>query len=91
MTRARRNFASTATQTTRPGAAATPDLFKQQLPLIREVLASLRIPMVELEGYEADDLLATLTKHAREEGCDVTSSPATAISFNWFVTASPSS
>ncbi|HSQ11419.1 MAG TPA: DNA polymerase I, partial [Candidatus Deferrimicrobium sp.] len=25
-----------------------------------------------LEGYEADDLLATLTKHAREEGCDVT-------------------
>ena len=54
------------------GRAATPDLFKQQLPLIREVLASLRIPMVELEGYEADDLLATLTKHAREEGCDVT-------------------
>jgi DNA polymerase I len=53
------------------GRAATPDLFKQQLPLIREVLASLRIPMVELEGYEADDLLATLTKHAREEGFDV--------------------
>jgi DNA polymerase I len=53
------------------GRAKTPDLFKQQLPLIREVLESLRIPMVELEGYEADDLLATLTKHAREEGCDV--------------------
>jgi DNA polymerase I len=53
------------------GRAATPDLFKQQLPLIREVLESLRIPMVELEGYEADDLLATLTKHAREEGCEV--------------------
>ena len=27
--------------------------------------------MVELEGYEADDLLATLAKHAREEGFDV--------------------
>ena len=53
------------------GRAATPDLFKQQLPLIRDVLESLRIPMVELEGYEADDLLATLTKHAREEGCEV--------------------
>ena len=53
------------------GRAATPDLFKQQLPLIREVLATLRIPMVELEGYEADDLLATLTKQAREEGCEV--------------------
>ena len=53
------------------GRAATPDLFKQQLPLIREVLGSLRIPTIELEGYEADDLLATLTKHAREEGCEV--------------------
>ncbi len=53
------------------GRAETPELFKQQLPLIREVLASLRIPMVELEGYEADDLLATLTQHAREEGCEV--------------------
>src|SRR5262245_12277129 len=53
------------------GRAATPDLFKQQLPLIRETLTALRIPMVELEGYEADDLLATLTKHAREERCEV--------------------
>ncbi|HSK31118.1 MAG TPA: DNA polymerase I [Candidatus Limnocylindria bacterium] len=53
------------------GRAAMPDLFRQQLPLIREVLENLRIPMVELEGYEADDLLATLTKHAREEGCEV--------------------
>jgi DNA polymerase-1 len=53
------------------GRAATPDLFKQQLPLIRDVLESLRIPTVELQGYEADDLLATLAKHAREEGCEV--------------------
>jgi DNA polymerase I len=53
------------------GRAETPDTFRQQLPLIREVLGSLRIPMVELEGYEADDLLATLTKHGRQEGDDV--------------------
>ena len=53
------------------GRAATPELFKQQLPLIREVVECLRIPMLELEGYEADDLLATLTRHAREEGCEV--------------------
>ena len=49
------------------GRAETPDTFRQQLPLIREVLGSLRIPMVELEGYEADDLLATLTKHFKQE------------------------
>src|SRR5215831_5506242 len=45
--------------------------FRQQLPLIREVLASLRIPMVELEGYEADDLLATLTKCFKQNGTEV--------------------
>ncbi len=53
------------------GRAETPDSFRQQLPLIREVLAALRIPMLELEGYEADDLLATLAKHCRTERCDV--------------------
>jgi DNA polymerase I len=53
------------------GRTAAPDLFKQQLPLIREVVETLRIPVAELEGYEADDLLATITKHARQEGCEV--------------------
>ena len=53
------------------GRAETPDLFRQQLPLIREILQALRIPMVELEGFEADDLLATLTKNCRTEGCEV--------------------
>src|SRR3970282_1130724 len=37
----------------KPGRAETPDLFRQQLPLIREVLEALRIPMLDLEGYEA--------------------------------------
>jgi DNA polymerase I len=53
------------------GRAETPDLFRQQLPLIREVLRALRIPIIALEGYEADDLLATLTKNCRGEGCEV--------------------
>jgi DNA polymerase-1 len=53
------------------GRAETPDTFRQQLPLIREVLGSLRIPMVELEGYEADDLLATLTKQCRQKGDEI--------------------
>jgi DNA polymerase-1 len=51
--------------------AETPDPFRQQLPLIREVLDALRISMVELEGYEADDLLATLASRAREKGNEV--------------------
>ncbi len=42
----------------------TPDQFSEQLPLIREVLQMLRVPIIELEGFEADDLLATLAKQA---------------------------
>src|SRR4029453_5302053 len=45
----------------------TPDDFSSQMPLVREVLASLRIPGVEVAGYEADDLIATLGREAREE------------------------
>jgi DNA polymerase I len=45
----------------------TPDDFSSQMPLVREVLAALRIPVVEVAGYEADDLIATLVGQAREE------------------------
>jgi DNA polymerase I len=53
------------------GRAEAPDIFRQQLPLIREVLETLRIPIVEVDGYEADDLIATLTKQCGVEGCEV--------------------
>jgi DNA polymerase I len=46
---------------------SSPDEFSSQMPLVREVLASLRIPVVEVAGYEADDLIATLVREAREE------------------------
>ncbi len=50
------------------GRSETPETLRQQLPLIRELLETLRIPVVELEGYEADDLLATLARRGREAG-----------------------
>jgi DNA polymerase I len=49
----------------------SPDEFSSQMPLIREVLAALRIPVVEVEGYEADDLIATLVGQARDEALPV--------------------
>jgi DNA polymerase-1 len=49
----------------------TPDDFSTQMPLVREVLAALRIPVVEVPGYEADDLIATLVKEAEAEGLSV--------------------
>jgi DNA polymerase-1 len=48
-----------------------PDSLREQFGLIREVLEKLRVPIVEVEGYEADDLLATLAKRAVEEGDEV--------------------
>jgi len=49
----------------------TPDEFKSQLPLIQEVLDALHIEHLELEGYEADDIIATLTTQAVDAGFDV--------------------
>ncbi len=53
------------------GRSKTPDEFKGQLSLVQEVLDALRIPYVEAEGFEADDVIATLTTQARELGHEV--------------------
>ena len=53
------------------GRKATPDVFKSQLPLIREVLAALEVPTIEIEGVEADDVIATLATRAAAQGTDV--------------------
>lgn len=49
-----------------------PDELKMQFPIIREVLSSMNVNIVEREGFEADDLLGTLAKKAEREGLDVT-------------------
>lgn len=49
-----------------------PQELKMQLPIIREVLSSMKVHIVELEGYEADDLLGTLAKKSEMLGYDVT-------------------
>ncbi|KAA3638863.1 MAG: DNA polymerase I [Armatimonadetes bacterium] len=48
-----------------------PDIFRSQVPLIKEVLEALKIPQVSVAGYEADDVIATLTKRGREFGYSV--------------------
>ena len=45
--------------------------FRGQLSLIREVLEALRIPSLSVEGYEADDVIATLTTQAAADGVQV--------------------
>lgn len=48
------------------------DELKMQLPIIREVLSAMGINIVEMEGYEADDLLGTLAKKSEKAGLEVT-------------------
>ncbi|MGH9779682.1 MAG: 5'-3' exonuclease H3TH domain-containing protein, partial [Candidatus Acidiferrales bacterium] len=50
--------------------APTPDDLKQQIPYIRRLCEAMRIPMLEYEGYEADDVIATLAKRAAAEGLE---------------------
>lgn len=49
----------------------TPDEFKSQLPLIQRMLDALNITWLHHEGYEADDIIATLATQANGEGMDV--------------------
>lgn len=51
--------------------AATPDEFRSQLSYINELVEALGIPFFAMEGFEADDILATLSTRAVQEGCEV--------------------
>lgn len=51
--------------------SASPQEFKGQVALIREVLDAMDVISLAIDGYEADDLLATLATSATDEGFDV--------------------
>ncbi len=64
----RKTFRSEEYAEYKAGRSVTPNEFKSQVPLMREVLSALRIPALEAEGFEADDILATLAVQARAQG-----------------------
>ena len=47
---------------------ATPEDIKLSIPIIKEIVKAYRIPIIEKEGYEADDVIGTLAKKAEKEG-----------------------
>jgi DNA polymerase-1 len=51
--------------------SAPPDILRQQMGLVRQVVETLAIPIVEVPGFEADDVIATLATQARDRGDDV--------------------
>src|SRR5436309_247000 len=48
--------------------SAAPDILRQQMGLVRQVVETLRIPIIEAPGFEADDIIATLATEARDQG-----------------------
>ena len=60
-------FRHTAIPDYKAGRQATPDILRQQMGLIRQVIDTLGIPVVEMAGFEADDCLATLATAARDD------------------------
>lgn len=48
-----------------------PEELREQVPLMKEVLASMNIPIMTLPGYEADDILGTLAKKNAANGVEV--------------------
>jgi len=49
-----------------------PEELIPQFPIIREATDALQIPRIEIEGYEADDIIASYTKEAEKKGLSVT-------------------
>jgi DNA polymerase-1 len=50
---------------------ASPDILRQQMGLVRQVVEVLHVPVLDLVGFEADDIIATLATQAEARGDDV--------------------
>lgn len=66
----RTTFRSEAYEGYKATRAKTPEEFRGQVDLIRDVLTAMGVRFLEREGYEADDLIATLATQAEASGMD---------------------
>ncbi|MBK8469149.1 MAG: DNA polymerase I [Candidatus Phosphoribacter sp.] len=67
----RKTFRTEAYADYKAGRSVTPREFEGQISLVQEILDALNIPFVEAAGYEADDVIATLTAKATASGIRV--------------------
>jgi DNA polymerase-1 len=52
------------------GRPSMPDDLRAQFPIVRQIAGMMNIPIRELEGYEADDVIGSLVQHAKRSGVD---------------------
>ncbi|MER6396757.1 DNA polymerase I [Kitasatospora sp. NPDC001603] len=67
----RQTFRSVEFPDYKANRAKTPDEFRSQIGLIGELLDAMRVPRMTVEGFEADDIIATLATAAEAAGFDV--------------------
>ena len=63
-------FRHTAYADYKAGRRAMPEEMRPQFPLIKEILQAMKLGVLTAEGYEADDVLGTLSRLCRENGLD---------------------
>ncbi|MGW4772789.1 DNA polymerase I [Nocardia sp. NPDC004278] len=64
----RKTFRTEAYPEYKAGRSATPDEFRGQVELTKDVLGAMGIPVMAIDGFEADDLIATIATQAVSEG-----------------------
>ena len=69
---ARKTFRNDIYPDYKANRSAPPEDLIPQFDLVRDATRALNVAAVDLAGYEADDLIATYTRHALEQGADVT-------------------
>jgi DNA polymerase-1 len=63
-------FRHEVVETYKANRSEAPDILRQQMGLVREVVETLGLPILEQAGIEADDVIATLATEARDRGDD---------------------
>ena len=67
----RKTFRSEIFPDYKANRAKTPDEFRSQMSYLHELVAAFGITTFEVEGFEADDIIATIAKQAEREGAEV--------------------
>lgn len=52
------------------GRKKMPPELAMQMPLLKEILRAMKIKILEMEGFEADDIIGTVARHAEEQGLE---------------------
>ena len=66
-----KNFRHDLFPTYKARRLAMPEALRPQIPRIKDVVRAYHIPALELEGYEADDIIATLATRWQKQGAEV--------------------